>query len=393
MSIVAADIKFKAATYNNDLAGNGGRMTANDVGTTLFPDITAQERTSGVTRYRKEFMKNEENSSGLKDLTLMSPRVWLSALSPAEDYFRLKAGSDTDTQSTAEGYSDWAGVGYLDANKSAGALSIAVNCEAANGFYNGLAYITDGTNAEFFTISGVSWATLKTTLTVSGSIGLAHAYDRYFYSATADIYTTNTIGKTGAGWTYSAYVNKYLRIVSGTGIGQMRRIISNTTTTATVDYNFTTTPDGTSVFEILKTYVSMVVELSDIVASWSGWSEVSTSGTYNETNYPPLLYPIGSITETWTLTMTSSTNFDVYGAVVGFVGSGIKTSNFTPANGSSYYFQLRLSGWGGTWAMGETITFTTTHSAKALWIKEVVTAGINPYSNNRCQLAAQGDSA
>lgn len=62
--------------------------------------------------------------------------------------------------------------------------------------------------------------------------------------------TTNTIVKTLAGWTVNAYANYLVRVISGTGIDQTRKIVSNTTDTLTVSPNFTVTPAGTENFEI-----------------------------------------------------------------------------------------------------------------------------------------------
>jgi len=64
----------------------------------------------------------------------------------------------------------------------------------------------------------------------------------------ADIFSSNTIGKTGSGWTVDAWIGALAKIISGTGAGQARRITTNSATTATVSPAWTTAPDGTSRF-------------------------------------------------------------------------------------------------------------------------------------------------
>ncbi len=64
----------------------------------------------------------------------------------------------------------------------------------------------------------------------------------------ADIFSSTTIGKTGAGWTVDAYIGALAKIVSGTGAGQARKITANSATTATVSPAWTTAPDATSRF-------------------------------------------------------------------------------------------------------------------------------------------------
>lgn len=70
---------------------------------------------------------------------------------------------------------------------------------------------------------------------------------KFVADTTADVVSATTIGKTGKTWTTNSFANYQVRIVSGTGIGQIRTITSNTATTLTVP-TWTTTPDVTSVF-------------------------------------------------------------------------------------------------------------------------------------------------
>jgi hypothetical protein len=56
------------------------------------------------------------------------------------------------------------------------------------------------------------------------------------------------------------------------------------------------------------------------------------------------------------------------------VGTGSISADFSPINPNTGqpYFTVDKEGWGGTWAIGETITFLTDPSALPIWWKEIV---------------------
>ena len=70
-----------------------------------------------------------------------------------------------------------------------------------------------------------------------------------FATGTATSATGTTLVNSAKTWTTNQWTNYQVRIVSGTGAGQIRNISSNTGTTLTVP-TWTTTPDATSVYEI-----------------------------------------------------------------------------------------------------------------------------------------------
>jgi hypothetical protein len=70
-----------------------------------------------------------------------------------------------------------------------------------------------------------------------------------FATGTATSATGTTLVNSAKTWTTNQWTNYQVRIVSGTGAGQIRTISSNTGTTLTVP-TWTTTPDATSVYEI-----------------------------------------------------------------------------------------------------------------------------------------------
>ncbi len=62
----------------------------------------------------------------------------------------------------------------------------------------------------------------------------------------------STVTVTGAGWTASDLRGRWLKIVSGTGSGQRKVIYDNSATVITVTGTWGTTPNATSVFEIVE---------------------------------------------------------------------------------------------------------------------------------------------
>lgn len=71
-----------------------------------------------------------------------------------------------------------------------------------------------------------------------------------FATGTATSGGVNTITNTAKAWTTNQWTNYQVRIVSGTGAGQIRTISSNTGTQITVSANWTTNPDATSAYSI-----------------------------------------------------------------------------------------------------------------------------------------------
>ena len=84
------------------------------------------------------------------------------------------------------------------------------------------------------------------------------------------------------------------------------------------------TLSGEVEFDFLKddTVISAILPLGNVTPALSNWAETSAAGVYDEAVYPLTLYNIGTVTESWTLTFSNSTTFEVTGAVVGSVGSG-----------------------------------------------------------------------
>lgn len=137
-----------------------------------------------------------------------------------------------------------------------------------------------------------------------------------------------------------------------------------------------------------NSFGSGCINAGDVITTISNWSENSVSGTYDESGYPLVMYNDGTEQDNWTLTFTSATNFTVSGTNEGSVGTGNVGADFSPTNANTGqpYFTIDKDGWAGTWAVGETVTFTTSPSAQPIWLKEVVPAGTAQESNNMIPL-------
>lgn len=84
---------------------------------------------------------------------------------------------------------------------------------------------------------------------VAGNQSSALAISR---TAAAAFTTTTLVDSTTTPWTASAYVGHIVRIVAGTGLGNVRLITANTNQALTVDIPFTATPDATTRFSIYQ---------------------------------------------------------------------------------------------------------------------------------------------
>jgi Tol biopolymer transport system component len=80
---------------------------------------------------------------------------------------------------------------------------------------------------------------------------LANDFEVALAPTLADIFSETTIGNTTLTLTPDAHVDQRVEIVEGAGVGLFRTITANTETTLTVDPEWTTVPDATSVFRIL----------------------------------------------------------------------------------------------------------------------------------------------
>ena len=135
MTISLSDIEYKKSKVVTDTTANGGRLgdvtVISGAKHSLFPRVTKTERVNGVTRYRKEFWKNENSDDDIAYGVLQ----WIEVPSNAGDRFYLKKGTDTDTQLTLEtpvagDVVQWLGGGQLETALSGSETSVAITMES-----------------------------------------------------------------------------------------------------------------------------------------------------------------------------------------------------------------------------------------------------------------------
>lgn len=333
MPISASELKTYKAATNNDSASNGGIMTANEavsgVAGNILPAVTQAELTNGVTRYRKAFRKAANDA----DLALNNARAFVENFTPGDDRVLLFAGTQTDVQGDLTGSERRYGAGKLNSTVTAGATQIDVLMEAAadDAIQNG---------------------------------------DTIRISDMADI-------------------------DAGTG-NEEYRTVSGAPTKAGDVYTITLDSALDNGYDAADTRVASLMSLGTVQGSYSGFTVTSAGdGAYDDTANPVEIDHIGAIQEDITLTFTDATNFDIVGSVSGALGSGVISSDTAPTNSDvgKPYWTLRSAGFSGTWANGDTIEFTTSPAAAALWYEHIVPAGAASLTANQVVVVVDGESA
>ena len=91
---------------------------------------------------------------------------------------------------------------------------------------------------------------LPTTFGTDGRLVSTSGCSAYFATGTATAGASTTLTNSAKSWVVNMWANYQVRIVSGTGAGQIRTIASNTATVLTVSSSWTVNPDATSVYKI-----------------------------------------------------------------------------------------------------------------------------------------------
>ena len=140
--------------------------------------------------------------------------------------------------------------------------------------------------------------------------------------------------------------------------------------------------------------VSVVYECGNVLTAKDAMTETSTSGTIDDTTYPPTLNNQGCIEETWTFTFSDANNFSCSGARVGAVGSGTISSTFAPTNpdSSTAYFSINPLMWGGTWANTETAELVTYDPSENFAFFRITPANAGSQTANRATVVIACES-
>jgi hypothetical protein len=213
MSVQADEILYYKSLVVSDAAGNGGRMSANEIvdgaARNVFNTVGESERTAGSTKYRKVFIKVANDD----DLPGSEPKVVLDRYTLGDDIVTFIPGTQTDVQSAIAGTQY--GAGKLDANVVATAttLDILVEDGTNHTFVNGasirisdMADVQASGNEEFVTISGApsvlgDVVSITFTPALANNYSASNTYVQRVYTPPADVEATidNVVVTSAAG--------------------------------------------------------------------------------------------------------------------------------------------------------------------------------------------------
>lgn len=337
MTIISSELKYYKSKVVGSDASNGGRMSANEVISgvvnNVWPHVLKAEREAGSTLYRKLFAKIANDN----DETLLSPDLWNDAPTEAGDYIILFPGTQQDTQATFAGYSGKIyGAANLDSNITAGGSTFDVllpHADVADMF-------TDGDN-----------------------IRLTDKENPDSVTGNEELLTIN-------------------------GVPSLSGLVLTIIVDETIANSYTVSAGGRA----MSLYAPV-----DIVASVDNFDDSdTTSGIYDEGNYPVVIDGIGTVEQEVTLTFTDATHFTATSDDPDVtLGSGVIGSDFSPSNGdfTKPYFTVPLLAWSGTWAAGETVVFQTHPAAAPFILKRIVPAGAASLAGNKNTTVLAGESA
>lgn len=333
MSIQASEMIWRYPAERSDVGTNGGRMTKNIIANAVKNNIWPDIPQSERDAGSTKYRKAFIHIANDDDLELVRPRVFVETPSPGDDSVTIFPGSFVDTQSGITGSEDQYGCGQLDSDVLASASSIDVMTEGA-----ALDIFRDGDLIRISDKATVSGAGNEEYHTISG----APSYN-------GDVATITLVGTLANG--FSASNTRVASVYQGTD--------------------------------------PLVAAYSSFVVTTAG------SGDFDDTTYPVLLDHKGSVYQSWTLTWTSATEFNIVGDTLGLVGTGITSSTVQPNNPdfSKPYFVMNNAGFSGVWAASDTITFDTSPCAIPIWYKRIIPALANSLSGDKVIVGIDGESS
>ena len=330
MAIEATDLKLlKSATVNDGLA-NGGRMSTNEIVSNVPTNLFPNVTQAERTAGITRYRKFFSKLHDDGDEVLYNHKVWVKKQTPAADSLYIKVGTNTDTQAEADDYTDWLGCGRLNASANADATSVEVLFE------------DDGLGISTGDKAWLSDGTNEEFVEVSGVS---------FVDATATITLAS-----GLTYSYAAY-------------------------------------DPAA-----QVWFAGYEDLSDTTSSIDSFVLTGASNTYDGSKFHT--YNEGTIEDDWELEIEAGdATYKMTGTIAGEIATAQTKaaqksfSNPSYSGSQGYYFSMDASALTGTWIAGEKLNFSTHHAAKAMWAKEIVTAGTASYSNNNPEIRVSGESA
>ena len=331
MTIVAAEIKWFKAQEHSDAGTNGGHMSANESVSGVKNNIWPDVPQAEREAGSTKYRKMFIKVGNVDNLALQASKLFVENYTAGEDAVVIFPGNQSNVQSELTGTERVYGCGKLDADIAAGTTTITVLVEDA-----ALDYFRDGDlirisdQADVGSAGNVEYATVSGAPTYVGNVA------------------TVTLAA-GTGASYSA---------------------ANTRVASVID-------------------AGTIAALADVAVV------TSAGGTFDDTGFPVVVDAVGGVEDDWTLTFTSSTQFSIVGTRSGDVGTGTISTETSPVNSAfgEPFFSIDPAAFGGSFAAGDTIQFSTHPAAYPLWYKRVVPAGAGSLGGNKVTVAVDGESA
>jgi hypothetical protein len=340
MAVNSSDLVWrKSALVSATIpASNGGTMNfastvTSNTKNNLFPDIGETERTVGSDTYRKMFLHINKNTLD----ELMNVQINLNG--------STVAGVTTGGSTNAGDFAAF----YLGGNADTEDTFTAALPRPYSAYKLTSAVSTGATSIEL-TPEDFAWAS---------------------DSANMPIRNGDTLCITDG-------VNVEYKVVSAL-----------TTGTST----FTATIPALLHAYAINSLVASVLPVASVIATVSTPVVTSTLGVFNPDN-TLVASDKGTTDESWEILFTSSTAYTVSGTSLGDVGAGSISSDLVLTNvaASAPYLTIKSSGFTGTFAAADTITFDTTSATVPIWVRRIVPAGTSDISNDYLTFNIQAES-
>ena len=341
-NIQPSEIKYYLSAIRNNTSANGGRESSTEsiAGLSashplaMLPWIDYDSRIAGTEVYRKIHLKVDNALSE----PLFVPELYLLYPPMGDTHITIGAATNTDTQGDLTGSEKQYGVGLLTVAASINDTSITVN-------------------------------------TRSAALGLFTVGDKIIISNLKRVVSSGVVGREQDGVIAQP---EYRTLTSVSYSGDVATL------------GFAT---GLYYAHAIDTLVASILQKgSEIKCSYTTPVVTSVAGTFNTTTYPIQLNNLGTVTQQWTFTFASSTAFTLSGDVLGNnIASGNTTSNFAPNNPAvnQPYFTILKESWGGTWALGNTVTWPSYPATFPFWLKHKVPPN-SAYANITTEIRLNG---
>lgn len=332
MAIVRAELLLMKAQNNNDLSSNGGRMSDTEVTDGASANLFPRVQNAERLAGSTKFRKAFYKVASAEDKTLSNVRIYEENFTIGDDRIQMIFGDQINTQGDLLGSEDKFGAGTLDVTILSTATTLDIAVETGAGAEN---IFRDTMLCRISDKANIDGAGNESFFTISG-----------VPTVLADVVTVTLAAQVGTAYAAGARISGVMEVAS-----------------------------------VVGTFVSFVV--------------TSAAGLYNEITNPVLVDSIAGVEQSWTLTFTSGTAFDITGDILGAVGSGTIAAGGAPTNPfyGAPYFTLAPAGFSGTFLSGDTITFNTSPASVPVWLKRVVPAGSNSIANNKAIIVMDGESS